>query len=112
MSILTIHLYVGMIVAALAVLAVWRRPERRITLYVVTLQIVLGVIVMIQGLRVSWIHPALAVVAWGGYMAANAAGRREGGTRNALIFSAIASLLLLIAFGIGQAATHAAAAAG
>lgn len=104
MNVLTIHLYVAFAVAALAVLAVWRRPERRITLYVVTLQILIGVVLMIQGLRVPWYHPALAVAGWAGYMAANALGRRQPGSRNPLLIAAASSLLILIAYYVGMEA--------
>jgi hypothetical protein len=105
---LTIHLYAAFVVAALAVLAVWRRPERRITLYVVTLQIVIGVVLMVQGGRVvPWYHPALAVLGWIGYMAANAIARRDPASRNALVISAVSSLLILIAYYIGiEAVKH------
>jgi hypothetical protein len=104
---LTIHLYAAFAVAALAVLAVWRRPERRITLYAVTLQIVIGVVLMVQGARVPWYHPALAVLGWIGYMAANAIARRDPASRKALIVSAVSSLLILVAYYIGlEAAKH------
>ena len=107
MSILTIHLYLAFAVAALAVLAVWRRPERRITLYVVTLQILIGVWLMVQGLRVPWYHPALAVLGWAGYMAANAIARRQPGSRNPLIVAAVSSLLILVAYYVGvEAVKH------
>ena len=89
MSLLTVHLWAAFLVAALAVLAVWQRLGRRITLYVVTLQILIGIGLMVQGLKVPWYHPALAVVGWAGYMAANAMSRREGGRRNALIVAQI-----------------------
>ncbi|HEX3465256.1 MAG TPA: hypothetical protein VHS78_14505 [Candidatus Elarobacter sp.] len=104
MNVLIIHLYVAFAVAALTVLAVWRRPERRITLYVVTLQILIGVVLMVQGLRVPWYHPALAVIAWAGYMAANALARRQPGSRNALIVAGVSSLLILIAYYVGMEA--------
>jgi hypothetical protein len=100
---------VGFLVAALAILFVWQRPGRRITIYVVTLQIVIGVVLMVQGLRVPSIHPALAVLGWAGYMAANALGRRPEKGRLALIATAVSSLLILIAFGIGQQAARAGA---
>jgi hypothetical protein len=103
---LTIHLWVGFAVVALAVLAVWQRTGRRITLYAVTLQILVGIVLMIQGLRGPWYHYALAVLGWIGYMAANALGRRPGGARRALVLAAIASLLVLIAFGVGQQAAR------
>ena len=104
MNILTVHLYVAFLVVLLALAAVWRRPERRITIYVVTLQIALGVWLMVQGLRVPGLHPALAVLGWAGYMAANVVGRREGKARLGLIIAGASSLLILIAFGIGQMA--------
>ncbi|HTJ25259.1 MAG TPA: hypothetical protein VMA36_03750 [Candidatus Limnocylindria bacterium] len=112
MNLLVVHLWVAFLVAALAVLFVWQRPGRRITLYVVTLQVVIGIILMVQGLRVPSIHPALAVLGWAGYMAANAVGRREGKARLALIITVVSSLLILIAFGIGQYAVQHPAAAG
>jgi hypothetical protein len=104
---LTIHLYLAFVIAGLAVLAVWRRPERRITLYAVTLQIVIGVVLMVQGDRVPWYHPALAVLGWIGYMAANAIARRDPASRKALIVSAVSSLLILVAYYVGlEAVKH------
>ncbi|HEY0380991.1 MAG TPA: hypothetical protein VGC72_02220 [Candidatus Elarobacter sp.] len=106
MNLLTLHLWIGFAVAALAVLAVWWRTGRRITLYAVTLQIAVGVALVVQGVRGPWHHYALAVLGWAGYMVANALSRRPGGARTALILAAIASLLILIAFGIGQQAVR------
>ncbi len=102
MNILTLHLWIGFAVVALAVLAVWQRTGRRVALYALTLQILIGVVLVVQGLRGPWYHYALAVLGWVGYMVANARSRRPGGARPALIITAIASLLVLIAFGIGQ----------
>jgi hypothetical protein len=104
---LTVHLWVGFAVAALAVLAVWQRTGRRVTLYAVTLQIVLGIVLVVQGVRGPWYHYALAVLGWAGYMAANALSRRPGGARTALIVAVASSLLVLIAFGVGQHAVRA-----
>jgi peptidoglycan/LPS O-acetylase OafA/YrhL len=104
---LAVHLYLAFAVAALAVLAVWRRPERRITLYAVTLQIVIGIVLMVQGGRVPFYHPALAVLGWIGYMAANAIARRDPASRRALIVSAVSSLLILLAYYVGlEAVKH------
>ncbi len=108
-SILTAHLWLGALVCALAVLFVWQRRGRRATLYVVTLQIALGIALMEHGLRAPWYHAALAVLGWVGYMAANALARREGRARPALIVTIVSSLLVLIAFAVGQ---HAAKALG
>jgi hypothetical protein len=102
-NILTVHLWVAFVVALLAVLAVWQRTPRRITLYVVTLQILIGIVLMVQGLKVPWYHPALAIVGWAGYMVANALSRR-GATRNALIVAGLSSLLILIAYYVGMEA--------
>jgi hypothetical protein len=106
MSALTIHLWVGFAVAALAVLGVWQRTGRRVTLYAVTLQIVVGVVLVVQGLHAPWYHYALAVLGWAGYMAANALSRRPGRARAALVVTVVASLLVLVAFGIGQQAVR------
>jgi hypothetical protein len=62
---------------------------------------------MVQGARVPWYHPALAVLGWIGYMAANAIARRDPASRKALIVSAVSSLLILVAYYIGlEAAKH------
>ncbi len=106
-SLLTAHLWLGAVVCALALLFVWRLRDRRITLYAVTLQIVLGVVLMVQGLRVPWYHYGLAIVGWAGYMAANAMARREGRARPALIVTIVSTVLVLIAFAIGQHAVKA-----
>ena len=89
-NILTVHLWVAFVVAVLAVLAVWQRTSRRIALYVVTVQILIGIVLMVQGLKVPWYHAALAVLGWAGYMVANAMSRR-GQTRNALIVAGASS---------------------
>jgi multisubunit Na+/H+ antiporter MnhB subunit len=106
MTTLTLHLWIGFAVAALAVLAVWQRTGRRITLYAVTLQILVGIVLVVQGVRGPWYHYALAVLAWAGYMAANALSRRPGGARTAIVVTVVSSLLVLIAFGIGQQAVR------
>ena len=104
MSLLQIHLWVAFAVAALAVLAVWQRTPRRVTLYVVTLQVLIGIVLMVQGLRVPWYHPALAVAGWAGYMVANALSRRENRKRTALIVAGLSSLLILVAYYVGMEA--------
>ncbi len=111
-SILTVHLWVAFVVVFLAVAAVWRRSQRRMTVYVVTVQVLLGAVLVAQGLRTPWYHPALAVLGWSGYMAANAAARRDPASRRALAIAAVSSLLILTAFYAGRAAiVHAAAVA-
>ena len=109
MTLLTVHLWIGFLIVALAVLAVWRRPGRRVTLYIVTLQILIGIALLVMGYRVSPLHMVAVTVGWAGYMAANVVARRPNGTRNALIIAAVSSLLIIAAFEIGRhAASHAA----
>lgn len=106
MNVLQIHLYAAMLVALLALVAVWRRPERRITLYAVTVQLAIGAWLLAGGTHVTWVHPALAVLAWALYMAANAVGRRN--PRRALVIAAAGSVLVLAAYAVGQMAVKAA----
>jgi hypothetical protein len=105
-SVLVVHLWVGILVAACAALLVWRQIGRRITLYVLTLQIVLGIVLIVEGLRAPTTHYALAVVAWIGYMAANGMARKPEGRRNALIVTIVSSVLVLVALYIGSKAGH------
>ena len=107
MTILTVHLWIGYIVALLAIVAVWQLPGRRITLYAVTLQIAIGVVLIAQGLKAPWYHYLLAVLAWIGYMAANGMARRSRTARNVLLLSGISTLLILIAFYVGMHAVKA-----
>jgi len=102
MSLLAVHLYVGFAVAALALFAVWRRPERRITLYVVTLQILLGVSLIFQGLRAPSLHYALAILGWAGYMVANAMAGRGRPRGVVLSIAALSTLLILFAYYLGM----------
>jgi hypothetical protein len=105
-SILTIHLWLGALVVALAVLAIWRRPGRRVTLYVLTLQIIIGIVLAVEGARISPLHVVLAGLGWAGYMAANAYARRYPQRRVGLTIAVISSVLILAAFGIGERVTH------
>ncbi len=102
MTLLNVHLGVAFVVAVLAVVAVWRRPERRITLYAVTLQILLGIGLLFEGLRAPSVHYALAVLGFAGYMVAGAISKRPDRGRVALAISGISSLLILDAFYIGM----------
>jgi len=106
MQLLSVHLYVAFVVAALAVVAVWRRPERRITLYVVTLQILLGLILLTQSLRAPAGHYALAVLGWAGYMVANGLAKRPEKADTARVIAGISSLLILGAYYIGMHAVR------
>lgn len=107
MNILTIHLWVGFAVAALAVLAVWQPPGRRVTLYVVSLQILLGIVAIVQGFKAPSYHYALAVLGWAGYMVANGMARRSTTARTVLLVTGLSSLLVLIAVYVGMHAVKA-----
>ncbi len=98
---LTVHYVVAFLVVALGVLFVWQQLGRRVMLYALTLQIALGVWLVVQGLRAPSAHYALAIVAWIGYMVANGLFKR-GKKPIALGVTIASSVLVLVAFGIGQ----------
>ena len=102
--VLVVHLVVGILVAACAALLVWRRMGRRITLYVLTLQILLGIWLIVAGLRAPAEHYSLALVAWIGYMAANGIARRPGRERIVLAITVVSSICVLIAAYLGARA--------
>lgn len=105
-TLLTVHLWLGILTAALTVGAVWWRLGRRITLYVVTAQILLGNVLFVQRLQAPWYHYALAAAGWAGYMVASAFERRGASRGLVLTISAVSSILILVAFAIGQGAVH------
>lgn len=107
MNILTVHLWIGFVVVVLALLAVWLRGVRRIVLYVVSLQILAGIIVILQGFKAPSYHYALAILAWIGYMVANGMTRRSASTRTVLLLSGLSTILILIAFYVGMHAVKA-----
>jgi hypothetical protein len=102
--VLVVHLAIGILVAACAALLVWRQMGRRITLYVLTLQILLGIWLIVSGLRVRPEHWGLAVVAWVGYMAANGIARRPGRGNIVLAITIFSTLCVLGALYLGAKA--------
>jgi hypothetical protein len=100
-SVLVVHLALGILVALCAALFVWRRMGRRITLYLLTLQIFIGIWLLVQQFKAPSAHYSLAFLGWVGYMAANAMGRKPGQERNVLILSAVSTLMILVAFAMG-----------
>jgi hypothetical protein len=100
---LHVHQGVAYLVAALAIAGIWWNLGRRILLYVLTLQILLGIWVLLSGNNVSPLHYSFAVLAWIGYMIANAIARR-GNDKAALGIAVASSVLVLVAYGIGQVA--------
>jgi hypothetical protein len=96
-----------MLVAAGAVLLVWWPLGRRVMLYVVTLQILLGGWVLATHLKAPSLHYGFAVLGWIGYMVANGIGRRAGRENLALAITIASSACILVAFSIGQWAVKA-----
>jgi hypothetical protein len=104
--VLVVHLAIGILVAACAALLVWRQMGRRITLYVLTLQILVGIWLIVTGLHAGREHYGLAVVAWIGYMAANGIARRPGRGGVVMAITIVSSLCVLGALYLGAKAGH------
>ena len=100
-SVLVVHLVLGIVVALSAALFVWRKSGRRITLYLLTVQIFIGIYLLSQGLRVRPEHYTLAFVAFVGYMVANGMGRKPGTERNVMIVTGVSTVLVLVALFLG-----------
>ena|ERR1700679_3920662 len=103
-SVLVVHLWLGILVAACAALFVWFRLGRRITLYLLTLQILLGIVVMAMGGRAPLPHFVLALVGWAGYMGANYMSRQPDSKQNVLVLTVLSSAMILLAAYIGARA--------
>jgi hypothetical protein len=103
-SVLVVHLAVGILVAGCAALLVWWKLGRRIVLYLLTLQILLGIWLIVSGHQAPPPHYALAVLAWIGYMAANFASREPDQGRNVMILTVLSSAMVLLAAYIGSKA--------
>jgi hypothetical protein len=94
-------LVLGILVALCAALLVWRTKGRRITLYALTLQIFIGIWLLVQHLKAPSAHFSLAFLGWIGYMGANAMARKPGQERNVLILAGASTLMILVAFALG-----------
>ncbi len=103
-SVLVVHFWLGILVAACAALFVWFRLGRRITLYLLTLQILLGIVLMAGGLRAPAPHYVLAVAGWAGYMGANYMSRQPDSRQNVLVLTVLSSAMVLLAAYIGARA--------
>jgi len=101
MNVLVVHYVVGILVALVAALWVWQQLGRRVMLYLLTLQIALGIWVIFTGLKAPSVHYALALVAWIGYMVANGLFRKPQRRQIALGITGFSTVLVLIAFYIG-----------
>ena len=102
--IVTLHWVLGLAIVACAAILSWRYTGRRIALYLLTAQILLGAWLISTGLRPPMAHWLLAVAAWVLYMGANAATKRAPQSRLSLILSVVALLAIVATFGIGSAA--------
>jgi hypothetical protein len=102
-SVLVVHFWLGILVAACAALLVWFRLGRRITLYALTLQILLGIVLLVLGHRAPPPHYVLALVGWAGYMGANAMSRQPDSRQNVLVLTILSSAMILLAAYIGAA---------
>jgi hypothetical protein len=100
-SVLVVHLVLGILVALCAALLVWRKPGRRITLYLLTVQIILGVYLLSRGIKVRPEHYTLAILAFVGYMVANAMSRRPGRERVVMIVTVVSTVFVLGALVLG-----------
>jgi hypothetical protein len=100
-SVLVVHLVLGIVVALSAALFVWRKLGRRVTLYLLTLQIFIGIYLLSQGLKVASAHYALAFLAFVGYMVANGMSRKPGNDRNVLMVTGISTLMVVVALFLG-----------
>ena len=103
-SVLVVHFWLGILVAACAALFVWFRLGRRITLYLLSLQLLLGIVLMSMGARVPMPHYLLALAGWAGYMGANYMSRQPDSKRNVLVLTVLSSAMVLLAAYIGARA--------
>jgi hypothetical protein len=104
---LLLHYSLAFLVAAAAVLLIWWPWGRRVMLYLLTVHILVGGWVLSTHLRAPTLHYVFALLGWFGYMAANGIGRRAGRENVALAIAIFSSVLVLIAFAIGQWAAKA-----
>jgi hypothetical protein len=100
-SVLVVHFWLGILVAACAALFVWFRLGRRITLYLLSLQLLLGIVLLVGGLRAPAPHFVLALVGWAGYMGANYISRQPDSKQNVLVLTVLSSAMVLLAAYIG-----------
>jgi len=100
-SVLVVHFLLGILVAACAALLAWFRLGRRVSLYLLTLQLALGLALIIAGFRAPAPHYVLALFGWAGYMFAAYLGREPNSRQNVLIVTILSSAMILLAAFIG-----------
>jgi hypothetical protein len=99
---LTVHNIFAMLVTAGAVCIVWWRWGRRAMIYILTVQILIGIWTVTSGLKASSLHYTFALLGWIGYMVANGIERRGGRENLALAVTVAGSACVLVGFAIGQ----------
>jgi hypothetical protein len=99
---LLLHYSLAFLVAASAVLLIWWPWGRRVMLYLLTVHILVGGWVISQHFQAPPLHYVFALLGWFGYMAANGIGRRAGKENVALAITILSSVVVLLAFAIGQ----------
>ena len=100
-SVLVVHFWLGILVAACAALLAWFRLGRRVSLYLLTLQIALGIALIVAGFRTPAPHYALALCGWAGYMFANYQSRQPESRQNVLVLTILSSAMILLAAFLG-----------
>ncbi|MFY9779103.1 MAG: hypothetical protein WAJ85_01160 [Candidatus Baltobacteraceae bacterium] len=106
---LTLHLTVGIVVLAAALVAIFNARARRVVVYLLVLQIVLGAVLWVTSKSPPPpLHWILALLSGGVYPAANALERR-GRPKSTILALAIFGALLfsyIFSLGLQAAAKH------
>lgn len=102
--VLNVHAILGILVAACAALLVWFKLGRRITLYLLSLQILVGIVLIVGGRQAPSLHYSVAIVGWLGYMGANYMTRKPNSRKIVLLLTVLSSLLILFAAYLGSKA--------
>ena len=105
-SVLVVHFWLGILVAACAALLAWFRLGRRASTYLLTLQLALGLALIVMGLRAPAPHYILALCGWAGYMFASYLSRQPDSRQNVLIVTILSSAMILLAAFVGVRAAE------
>ncbi|MDE2481127.1 MAG: hypothetical protein KGN02_02925 [bacterium] len=109
-ALIEIHLVVAFLLALCALVFSWNTMGRRVVNAVAVLQFVVGLAIagMLGKAAPSqvWVHLIVALLILGAYGMAMAAGKREGGSSRALIFSIVGFILVFANIWLGWAMAH------
>ena len=104
---LVLHLTLGILIVLVTLVAIGSRGIRRVLLYILTLQIIVGGALMGK-LPITPLHWGLAILAWFALMLANSIERRTPQRRPiARRWAIVAAASVIIVFMIGWMAAHA-----